>query len=61
MEKVRAGLALFSVEKAPASHLTSYLLLLRVRGEFDSYCKIDVGEKIERTLILMSTMPILTV
>ena len=48
MEKVRAGLALFSVEKVRVLHLTSFLLSVRLqtmatnqsaRGNFDSCCK----------------------
>ena len=48
MEKVRAELAIFFVEKARALHLTSFLLsvLLQTiatsqsaRGNLDSYCK----------------------
>ena len=48
MEKVRAELTLFSVEKERSLHMTSFLMsvpLLMIaksqlsRGNFDSYCK----------------------
>ena len=50
MEKVRAELVLFSVEKVHALHLMSFLLSVllltiatsqSVCGNFDSYCKME--------------------
>ena len=66
MEKVRAELALFSVEKTRALHLTSFLLsvlLLKIatnqsaRGNFDNYCEMVLGVDHSHVLQKLVTSP----
>ena len=67
-EKLRAELALFSVEKARALHLTSFLLSVLLwtiatsqsaRGNFDSYCKMwdCLGGRCMNAMIIANDPP----